>query len=303
MRSTGCRVGVLLPAPKLPRETFAPWPPSETLGLFQLADSCSCRSSSGSPGRPRAAATLEAWFRPSFAGTPATPPGEVQRSPVGGGSVPRGSEGSKPERPPRVVSRRSHSGASVLPGDVSCWVYSLALRRDWDEVIQGWVLKNEKDPLRGENGYDHGPRPAGSSHIREPAGHELNRCPAHPASGARARACRPCPSWRSLAARPWPSRSQQREDRRGLQLKPDDSGHSRAGGTVLRGRHQVDSASDGRGRPCLSPSTPSGQDALDGCAHDGSRLGRLPTLGEKAVIVRVGVTDVRPHGKRDGILL
>src|SRR5260370_29702221 len=55
-------------------------------------------------------------------------------------------------------------------------------------------------------------------------------------------------------------------------------------------------------RPWLYPSTPSGQDALDSWADDGSRLGWLPTLGEKPVIVRVGVSDVGPYGKRDRIL-
>jgi hypothetical protein len=54
--------------------------------------------------------------------------------------------------------------------------------------------------------------------------------------------------------------------------------------------------------PWLCPSAPSGQEALDIWADDGSCLGRLPTLGEKPVIVRVGVTDVGPYGKRDRIL-
>ncbi len=70
-----------------------------------------------------------------------------------------GSEAGRAERLPRGCFKTFPQQGCRITGDVSCWVCGLALRRDWDEGVQGRFSRMRRTILRTEKSCNHGPAP------------------------------------------------------------------------------------------------------------------------------------------------
>ncbi len=107
---------------------------------------------------------------------------------------------------PRVVSGRSRSGASVLPGDVSSWGCGLALGRDGDKAFRGRLSGMRGTIPRAEKCHNHGPAPRAPHTSGSPRGTRRTDVRLSGERGTCQGLAAGSPSWPSSAARPWPPR-------------------------------------------------------------------------------------------------
>src|SRR6266446_6703508 len=141
------------------------------------------------------------------------------RSPVEGGSVPRGSEDSKSERPPSVRSGTFHRTAHLyygLPG--IGWLLRLSedlgARPPSPRALRG-SPGGIRPLLKNENHARPATRTPRKSTGARGVGHRHR--PSRPRAGRVPGGVTPAPSWPRPAARPWPTREHSRKDRRGRQ--------------------------------------------------------------------------------------